>query len=178
MKASLVYLFIAILLVSCGETSKNASEKSDYYSTKIDTSYSVSSRTKIYKISRRIYAKTSGDAKHSLTLSTDLEGGDDFMKYYIVKVDASDLKDLKTSSLAFKNVAEFETFFSKIDTLDIGKSLTERKKTKHYEITKGKYLIDIQQFNRDINIPNKMKLSNSEYKGIKSSFEKYLLENQ
>ncbi|WP_165750434.1 hypothetical protein [Cellulophaga sp. Z1A5H] len=179
MKVSLIfYLFIAMLLASCGERSRNDSKKSDYYSTKIDTSYNVSSRTKIDNITRRIYDKTSNDAKNSLRLSTEIEGGNDFMKFSIMKIDASDLKNAKTSSLVFKNIEEVQEFFNKIDTLEIGKNLMERKKVKHYEINKGKSSIDITQFDGEINIPKKLKLSTSEYDGIKSAFKKYLLENQ
>ena len=175
---SIFYLSIAILFVGCGETNQNTTKKSDYYSTRIDTSYNAIDRTKIDKIERYIYSYKSNRAKHSLSLSTDLKGRDDVMTYNIIKVNASDLGNIKSSILTFKNVAEVETFFSKVDALEIDTSLLERKKTKHYEINKGKRLIDINQFNGENNISNKMTLSTSEYDGIKSAFKKYLSENQ
>ncbi len=179
MKASQIfYLFITMLVVSCGETNKNNSNSKDYFSSKIDTSYNSIDRTKIDEITRHFYDKKSNNGVKSLTFSTPLKGSNDFMKFSLIKIDASDLKNAESSSLVFKSIEEVQDFFGKIDSLGTDKSLLERKKIKHYEINKGEYSVEIKQFDGEVNIPYKMELSISEYKGIKSAFEKYLLENQ
>jgi hypothetical protein len=79
---------------------------------------------------------------------------------------------LDAASLQFINEDELLDFFSKVDSLDLGKELNERKKTKHYVISKGEDKILIKQWSNG-KMGKEVELSNEEYSGIKDSYNKF-----
>ena len=123
---SFFYLFIALLITSCIETNKRNLKKTDYYSTRIDTTYSIIDRTEISGIDRTIYEKHSNNHNKSLTFGTKLKGYN-ANRFFIIRTNISDLKDIKSKGLFFNNISEIKSLFDKIDSLGIGKSLKERK---------------------------------------------------
>ena len=167
---------VCLLFISCRETNKDDSKKSDYYSTRVDTTYNRTDRTKIDEILRYIYEKRSSDLKKSLTFSTNLIDNKTF-KYSILKVDRSDINNFKSGELFFHNVSEIKSLFHKIDSLDIDDSLKKREKTMYYEISKHEEDMNIMQYSSSLGIAYELLLTFIEYEGIKSSFEKYLSEN-
>lgn len=173
---SLMYLILILAIVSCNKTTNNSQSKNEFYSIKIDTSYSLSDRTKIEEIKRYIYLKQSTKATKSLSLSKIIKGNSKDFKFTIIKIDATDIQEVESSILSFKNEEELQQLFLKVDSVEEGKSLKERKKTKHYEITKYNNTIEIEQFNSSINKSNKITLTTLEYDGLKAAFEKYALE--
>ena len=176
---SFFYLFIVLLNTSCTETNKSDSKKSDYYSTRIDTTFSMIDRTEISSITRYIYEKESKDLKKSLTFSKQIRK--EYMygiKYRFSRVNTTNLEHIRSDFLVFDNVTEIKSLFDKIDSLGIGESLKERKKTMYYEIDKRQSGISVKQFSGAVDFSNDWYFRNSEYDGIKSSFEKHLLEYQ
>ena len=176
MKRHSVYLLLNILfLLSCNQSNNKSNSITDYYSTENDTVYDTSDRTKISNIKRVIYNKTSKDYKRSLIFKRDLTDNES-IEFYLMRINTSNLDNIRTESLGFDNVSEVKDLFTKIDSLDNGQSLMERKKTIHYEIKKSNGGVDIKQFSSGINIANNFYLLTSEYEGIKYAFEKYLAE--
>lgn len=173
---SIIYVILTVALFSCNSTTNGAYSDTNFYSVKVDTSYNLSDRTIIDEINRYIYLKKSKDATKSLSLSKKTKVNSDNSKFTIIKIDATDINDIESSILSFKSEEEVQQLFNKIDSIEDGKSLNERKKTKHYEITKYNSTIEIKQFDGSINIEKKVSLTTLEYDGIKASFKKYLLE--
>ena len=136
----------------------------------------MSDRTEIDGIERYIYYKHTSDFKKTLTFKIKLKGPK-YNKFSIYRVNASSPGNMLIDYLFFDNVSEIKSLFSKIDSLGIDESLKERKKTTHYEISKYKRSIGITQYSSSADIGNDFVLTSKEYDGIKSSFEKYLLEN-
>jgi len=167
---------VGVFFISCKETNKVDSTKSDYYSTRIDTTYNRTDRTKIDEIRRYIYEKGSSDLKKSLTFSKNLMDNKTF-KYSILKVDRSDINNYQSGELFFHNVQEIKTLFYKIDSLSIDETLKEREKRMYYEISKQKEDLNIMQYSNSLGTVFELFLTYPEYEGIKSTFEKYLLEN-
>tara|TARA_R110000803_G_C11987103_1_gene321475 strand:+ start:4034 stop:4573 length:540 start_codon:yes stop_codon:yes gene_type:complete len=172
-----ILILVGIILFSCDNVPKQKEAK-DYYSTKVDTTWYPTDRTKIYYISRDIYNKTSENMRRSITLdfqeSKIRERQDEFR---ISKIVLSKNNDPAQSSMFFFDNAELlKEMFAKVDSLESGKKLEERKKTTHYVIDKGTRGVRITQYTSEVSKGMAITLSNEEYQGIKEAFAKYELE--
>lgn len=169
---NIIFLLLPILFLGCANQKENELKQIDFYSTKVDTLYSLSDRTKIDEIKRFIYDKKINDGKYGLNLHTELKKGKP-TSFALVKVIFK--KDLSSEAyaLTFKNIAEVKSLFSKIDSLKVGNQLKERKKVKHYEIDKTSSSIHIKQFATSVDIPFEMYLRNIEFEGLKMALERF-----
>ena len=174
----MIYAILALIaLAGCADT-KQSDNNDNYYSTKVDTSYSAVDRTKIEGVRRMIYNKAitssfSGKSERIVSLTNSTKENEN--SFMIWECD-DDLAD--ASSLHFKNEDELLDFFSKVDALNVGEELEERKKTKHYFIAKGEENIEIKVW-KEISAWGKMaKLSSEEYLGIKDAYTKFSNENK
>jgi hypothetical protein len=181
---NIFYLFIVLplfILIGC-DYNKNSIKEKNYTFNKIDTTYLLTDRTKIDKITRYIYLERTSfkNGNKSLSLSTTLNEKDS--KFYLIKTHISRKKgeeiEINTESLSFNNIEEIKEMFNKIDSLNVGDELKERKKTKHYEIKRYSSSIYISQFTGSINIPNRLSLSIIEFERLKVSLDEYLKEEQ
>jgi len=181
---NIIYLFIVLplfILIGC-DYNKNSIKEKNYTFNKIDTTYSLTDRTKIDKITRYIYLERISlkNGNKSLSLSTTLNEKDS--KFYLIKTHISHKKGEKiktnSQSLSFNNIEEIKEMFNKIDSLNVGEELKERKKTIHYEINKISSNIHISQFTGSIDIPNTLSLSIIEFERLKVSLDEYLKEEQ
>jgi hypothetical protein len=181
---NIFYLFILLALftlIGC-DYNKNSIKEKNYTFTKIDTTYLLTDRTKIDKITRYIYLERTSfkNGNKSLSLSTTLNEKDS--KFYLISASVFKSKENKimTNSqiLSFNNIEEIKEMFNKIDSLNVGEELKERKKTKHYEIKKNNSNIHISQFTGSIDIPNTLSLSIIEFERLKVSLDEYLKEEE
>ena len=171
----LLYI-VLITLVGCSGVNKG-DNKENYYSMEVDTSYSYVDRTKIESVTREIYSKfitnsLSGDHIRSVSLSNSFYKKENS---FMILESGKDILD--AASLHFRNENELLDFFSKVDSLDLGKELNERKKTKHYVISKGEDKILIKQWSNG-RMGEEVELSIEEYSGIKESYNKFSKENK
>ena len=167
---SITYILL-ITLVGCSGVIKD-DNKENYYSTEVDTSYNYADRTKIESVTRKIYSKfitssLSGDLIRSVRLSNSF-----YKKENSFMIWESGKDILDAASLQFINEDELLDFFSKVDSLDLGKELNERKKTKHYVISKEEDKILIKQWSNG-KMGKEVELSTEEYSGIKDSYNKF-----
>lgn len=168
----LILLALVLSLTSCQDSFK---EPENYYSTKVDTTYSSVDRTVITGISRKIYAKRyPNNSKKYRAVSLSLYLKDNTLS--ILERDES----YTYRGIWFKNKEELIDFFSKVDSLKLGQELNERKKTVHYEISKK----EKKQYGRDIKVRQflshgkyDIELSNEEYFGIKEAYTKFMNES-
>lgn len=170
-----IFLFV-LFFFSCEKNTKNNTVE-DYYSTKLDTTYDIFDRTKIDRIDRSIYLKEN-EFKHlysSLELYNTLGTNDFFISES--KFNSKEANSNLVNLLIFRSAQEIESMFQKIDSVEVGKNLNERKKTKHYEISKSEWKIKITQFTDELDFGNRMWLDYEEYDGIKSAYFKYKSEN-
>jgi len=172
---------VFITLVSCSGI-KQEDNTDDYYSTEVDTSYSYTDRTEIDGITRTIYNKHksssfSGDNIRYVSLSNK-----SYSRYASHKTDNSFMifvmdNDSEPITLHFINENELLDFFSKVDSLKVGEELNERKKTKHYSISKGEDEILVKQWSiLWSDWSDEIKFSTIEYSGIKDAYTKFLNE--
>jgi hypothetical protein len=176
MKKVFIALFVcSVALVSCSELNQNGNSD-NFYSNEVDTFYSSTDRTKIDGISRDIYYKmenNSFDGKLVKLVGLHISL---FKKDHSLMLRTMD-KDNVSVALHFDNKDELQDLFSKVDTLKVGEELNERKKTTHYIISKEEKRIVIQQWRNPIGgMSDRVKLSLSEYTGIKDAYNKYLSE--
>lgn len=160
---------VFITLVSCSGI-KQDDNTEDYYSTEVDTSYSYTDRTEIDGITRTIYNKHksssfSGDNIRYVSLSNKSDNS-----FMIFVMD----NDSEPITLNFINENELLDFFSKVDSLKVGEELNERKKTKHYSISKGEDEILVKQWSIVwSDWSDEIKFSTIEYLGIKDAYTKF-----